>query len=326
MPELSVIVPVYDAEKYLPCCLDSILNQTIKNMEVIVVDDGSTDSSGAICDEYAAGDGRIKVIHKRNGGVSDARNAGLAVASGNYIAFVDADDYIAPEMYENMLRELKNNDLDIIRCGAFRVKGEKIIGSVGSGNLSILDGKAAMLKALSKNYGDSLWNKVYKTDVIRGVRFPVGRKYEDASTSYLLFANARRIGHLDRAYYYYRFNSGSICQTSFDPVSRWDFVLAYMERLAYAERNMLPCVAECKTLLIKAALSCLTAVYYAPDTDGSREIYEKIRELIRKYRCGAVYQSLNLKYKLYLWSFGRLDIVHKIGSRLSFLSKKMRKL
>ena len=112
-PLISIIIPVYNAEKYLPNCLDSVINQTYKNLEIILVDDGSTDKSSEICDEYAQKDFRIKLIHKENGGVSSARNAGLALVSGDYIAWVDSDDFVAPDYIEYMYKLLKEYDADI---------------------------------------------------------------------------------------------------------------------------------------------------------------------------------------------------------------------
>ena len=126
MPKISVIVPVYNVEKYLRKCIESILNQTFREFELILVDDGSTDSSGKICDEYALKDSRIKVIHKENGGASSARNAGLDVAKGEYIGFVDSDDWIEMDMYGELYRLIKENNTDISVCGINNIKRYKI--------------------------------------------------------------------------------------------------------------------------------------------------------------------------------------------------------
>ena len=120
--KLSIIVPVYKVEQYLNRCVDSILNQTYRNIEIVLVDDGSPDRSGEICDRYAKSDERVKVVHKKNGGVSSARNIGFSSSTGEYIGYVDSDDYIAPTMYEDMIDVLEKNDLDIVCCDAFIVK------------------------------------------------------------------------------------------------------------------------------------------------------------------------------------------------------------
>src|SRR5699024_4494271 len=124
---ISVIVPVYNVEKYVRRCIDSICGQTYSNLEIILIDDGSTDSSGKICDEMAAKDGRISVIHQENKGLSQARNAGLDQAKGEYIAFVDSDDYLSLNMYECLLKSLKENNADVVRCAIKNVyEGENI--------------------------------------------------------------------------------------------------------------------------------------------------------------------------------------------------------
>ena len=117
MAKISIIIPVYKVEQYLPECLDSVINQTYKNLEIICVDDGSPDNSGKILDEYASKDNRIKVIHKENGGVSSARNAGLDIATGDWISFVDADDYIASDFYDKLIGSSKDGEADVVQCG-----------------------------------------------------------------------------------------------------------------------------------------------------------------------------------------------------------------
>ena len=123
---ISVIIPVYNVEKYIRYCLDSVINQTYKNLEIIIVDDGTKDSSGEIAEEYAAKDSRIKVIHKENGGLSDARNVGLDVATGRYIAFLDSDDVISLDFYEYLYNMIKEKDYDIAECEFFRISSDDI--------------------------------------------------------------------------------------------------------------------------------------------------------------------------------------------------------
>ena len=313
MELISVIVPVYNVESYVAECIESIQNQTYMNLEIILVNDGSTDASGDICDQYAAYDERIKVIHQENGGLSAARNTGIKAANGDYIAFVDSDDYVGLTLYEDMLKLLKEHDLDIIEFTAFRDKND--------GQLEIYEKEDALRLAMHDCFV-AAWSKLYKRSAIGDVRFPVGRKFEDTATSYLYVANANRVGHINRCYYYYRLNPNSITQTSFDAKSRWDFVLGYEERLQYAIDHQLPYVDDCNSLLMKAVLSCLTA-YYAKPT-GNQVYYDKCKKMIETYRNDASYKLLNSKYKLFLWSFGRADWIHKIGARLSYLAKQVR--
>lgn len=321
MELISVIVPVYNVESYVAECIESIQNQTYMNLEIILVNDGSTDASGDICDKYAAYDERIQVIHKENAGVSAARNTGIESANGDYIGFVDSDDYIAPTMYEDMLKLMVEHDLDIIECTAFRNNGDTNIEGCNDGSLEIFNRDEALKMAMYDCFV-AVWSQLYKRRVISDVRFPVGRKFEDSAVSYLFIANTKRVGHINRCLYYYRLNPNSTTQTSFDAKSRWDFVLGYEERLQYAIDHQLPYVDDCNSLLMKAVLSCLTA-YYAKPT-GNQVYYDKCKKMIETYRNDASYKLLNYKYKLFLWSFGRADWIHKIGARLSYLAKQVR--
>ena len=321
MELISVIVPVYNVESYVAECIESIQNQTYMNLEIILVNDGSTDASGDICDQYAAYDERIQVIHKENAGVSAARNTGIESANGDYIGFVDSDDYIAPTMYEDMLKLMAEHDLDIIECTAFRNNGDTNIEGCNDGSLEIFNRDEALKMAMYDCFV-AVWSQLYKRRVISDVRFPVGRKFEDSAVSYLFIANTKRVGHINRCLYYYRLNPNSTTQTSFDPKSRWDFVLGYEERLQYAIDHQLSYIDDCNSLLMKAVLSCLTA-YYAKPT-GNQVYYDKCKRMIETYRNDASYKLLNSKYKLFLWSFGRADWIHKIGARLSYLAKQVR--
>lgn len=321
MEFISVIVPVYNVEPYIAECIESIQNQSYKNLEIILVDDGSKDTSGDICDQYAAYDERIKVIHKENAGVSAARNTGIEAATGDYIGFVDSDDYIGPTMYEEMLQLIKEHDLDIIECTAFRDKNGTILEGCNDGHLELFNRDEALRLAMHDCFV-AAWSKLYKRSAIGYVRFPEGRKFEDTAVSYLFIANTKRVGHINRCLYYYRLNENSITQTSFDPKSRWDFVLGYEERLQYAIQHNLPYVDDCNSLLMKAALSCLTAYYAKPV--GNRQYYDNCKRIIETYRNDISSKELNNKYKLFLWSFGRADWIHKMGARLSYFAKQVR--
>ena len=163
---ISVIVPIYKVEAYLRRGIDSILAQDYPNIEVILVDDGSPDNCGKICDEYAKKDKRIRVIHKPNGGLSYARNAGLDVAKGEYISFIDSDDSILPYMYSTMIKVIENNNLDIVTCGVQRIKpGEKIKETYGDGSVCIVDGREALINCLA-NDGAAVWCKLYTKKAI----------------------------------------------------------------------------------------------------------------------------------------------------------------
>lgn len=323
---LSVIVPIYNVEKVLRRGLDSILSQNYVPMEVILVDDGSPDNCAAICDEYANKDNRVIVIHKPNGGLSSARNAGLDKARGEYISFIDSDDSILPNMYSEMISKLEKNNLDMIGCKAQRVKKEKIKGSPDTNKLTILDAYDSLIDCL-KNDGGSVWSKVYKKEVIGKIRFPEGRNFEDTAVMFKFIANARKVGLLDKTFYNYYYNDNSITQTSFKAKARWDYVLARKDALDYTLEHKLPCVEECESMYAKALLSCLTAVYANGNTEEKLQYVPKIKDLlVRLRKKEGVYCKLNSKYKLWLFLCGKIDIVHILSAKISFASKAIKKL
>lgn len=183
MAEISIIVPVYQVEKYISQCIESILAQTFTDFELILVDDGSKDNSGKICDEYAEKDKRIRVLHKENGGLSDARNKGLDNASGNYFMFVDSDDYIAPNMAECLYQNIIKEDADIAACNFRYVFEEDVEEDFSTENKAeVLSGKEIFYNRKNeRNYGfwTVAWNKLYKAETFKNMRFRFGKYHED---------------------------------------------------------------------------------------------------------------------------------------------------
>lgn len=236
---ISVIVPVYNVEKYLVRCIDSLLEQSYKNLEIILVDDGATDQSGKICDEYALKDTRIKVIHKANGGLSDARNCGLDIASGALIGFVDSDDYIAPYMYENLVKTLHDTQADLAICRYKRFKGEKCTDAIEHiADIKQMD----TAKALDYIYSADgevftvAWNKLYKREVIADIRYPVKKVNEDEFTTYKFIANAKKIAYTSEILYFYFHNDNSIT-TKKNYLSNKDIYEALDERIEYLSQR-----------------------------------------------------------------------------------------
>lgn len=173
MPELSIIVPVYKVEPYLRRCLDSILAQTFRDFELILIDDGSPDNCGAICDEYAAKDSRIIVIHQKNQGVSAARNAGLDIARGTYLGFVDSDDWIEPEMYETMLATAREKNVDVVVCGIRHcdTDGKTVFEELLTEEYFAAADLRNTIYDMPNRLGGCIWNKVYNRDKIKKVRY-----------------------------------------------------------------------------------------------------------------------------------------------------------
>ncbi len=210
-PLISIIVPVFNVEKYLPECLDSILNQTYSHLEIILIDDGSTDTSGQICDEYAAKDERVRVLHKSNEGLSAARNSGLDIAVGEYFCFVDSDDYVSRELCDRVMKAFTDNDAQIISFGCKLVDdGGKIIGSTESIHNTVLNREDALRELVTGNINNYYWNKVYKRHIFDDIRCPAGRAWEDLATMYKLFLKADSIYTLSEELYFYRQREGSI--------------------------------------------------------------------------------------------------------------------
>lgn len=206
-PKISVIVPIYKVEAYLRQCLDTIVGQTYKNLEIILVDDGSPDGCPVICDEYAARDNRIKVIHQKNGGLSAARNAGLDVATGEYIAFVDSDDWVNTEMYERLNDVATSTNADIVTCGIVCCNGIDQKGTSANDYHIIKwkrDKALGYLPNPTYNIRFEVWNKLFKRSVIKKTRFKVGQIYEDVYFDRNVFFEASRIVTLNADLYYYR--------------------------------------------------------------------------------------------------------------------------
>lgn len=212
-PLISVIVPIYKVELYIRPCLDSILAQTYKNLEIILVDDGSPDGCPAICDEYARQDSRVQVIHKSNGGLSDARNAGIGCASGEYICFVDSDDWVATDMVEYLFRGVKEYDADISTCEHYNVYKKKMI-AVRRDNDRIFDGLDGLGALLRLKIGNYAWGKLYKKELWGVIRYPQGKLYEDVRTTYKIFQKCKRVAALKDCKYYYRQNDFGIVHAS----------------------------------------------------------------------------------------------------------------
>ena len=235
---ISVIIPVYNAEKYLEKCIRSVVEQSYKNLEIILVNDGSTDHSGAICDKWAKKDKRIQVIHKANGGQSDARNAGLDVATGKYIGFVDSDDYIHPEMYISLYEKAKEYSADLIVCGFDRVdaQSDTIIVNENMSNEGIVDKKEALINICRKVSFVFVWNKLYKRELFHDIRFPKDKFAEDLFIMPELYDRCTKIVSIIEDLYYYVQTPNSICRRD-RTVWHLDVVEAYYKLILLCHNN-----------------------------------------------------------------------------------------
>lgn len=253
LPLISVIVPVYKVEPYLNKCLRSITEQTYRNLEIILVDDGSPDRSGAICDEWAAKDSRVRVIHKENGGGGLARNTALDAATGDLIAFVDSDDYIAPDMFA-YLYSLMDEGVDIAECAFVETEGDDAAFSGGTGGTTVYSGEEAMAANIQNTvFRQLIWNKLYRREVVGDIRFPVGTKIDDEFFTYRVLGNANKLILSDRVCYVYRQQSASVMHQKYS-LKRLEGLTAKAQRLEYLRAHMPSLVEQAQEELTMACL------------------------------------------------------------------------
>lgn len=238
---ISIIVPIYNVEEYLSRCVDSLIRQTYKNIEIILVDDGSTDKCGEICDKYAQKDSRIKVIHKQNGGASDARNSALCIAKGDYLLFVDSDDWIEDETCEVTLKLAIENNADIVPFGWNKVydNGEtkkipiRILRNEPSVEECI---KALMYKIEEYGVCNFVCNKLCRKELYEDIRFPKGNEAEDQEVAYKLFHRARKIFICNQPLYNYYQRKGSVSKGKYTLSQTKDRLTIWFERLDFIKK------------------------------------------------------------------------------------------
>ncbi|MBO6016232.1 MAG: glycosyltransferase family 2 protein [Lachnospiraceae bacterium] len=248
-PLISVIVPIYNVEAYLERCVKSIQSQTYSNLEILLVDDGSPDGCGLLCDSLAEKDSRIRVIHKQNGGLSDARNAGLDKALGEYIAFVDSDDYIAPSFVRNLYEQLIATGSDVALCSYVTVTGEALEEVSDDPVVEVYDRNALLRNLYDANHEDATyfivaWNKLYKSALWREVRFPKGKIHEDEATTYRIFDLCQKGVYVKTPMYGYYDAAGSITREAFS-LRRLNWIDALDERIRFFEEKGEPELVAC---------------------------------------------------------------------------------
>ena len=256
---ITVIVPVYNVEQYLNRCVDSIINQLYKNLEIILVDDGSPDNCGRICDEYAKRDNRIHVIHKENGGLSDARNAGIDIAKGKYITFVDSDDYINDNYITCLHEAIINNKSDIaIGLHVIKYNTGITINKYPKSKNEVINAKEVFYRILyNKGIDLSAWAKLYKTELFKNIRYPKGRLFEDSATTYKLIDKADKISLVNEYIYNYMIRVDSISSCKFNN-KKIDLITSTIEMTEYIKNKYPDLKNACNCRLMYAYLSTLT--------------------------------------------------------------------
>ena len=214
---ITVVVPVYKVEKYIDRCVNSIIDQTYKNLEIILVDDGSPDKCGKICDDYAKKDDRIVVIHKENGGLSDARNAGIHAANGKYITFIDSDDYIKNDYVEFLYNLIIENDVRISICSHTVIYDTGLKIEKETGEFSVLDTKTAIKRILyDDNIDISAWAKMYDIKLFDDIEYPKGRLFEDSAVTCRILSKCEKVAIGSKSKYFYMIRSDSITNAKFN--------------------------------------------------------------------------------------------------------------
>ena len=234
--KISIIIPIYNVEQYLEKCIESVIHQTYNNLEIILVDDGSSDKSGEICNQYAMIDKRIRVIHKDNGGISSARNEGLKVATGEYICFMDSDDYLELDMYETLYELIKENDADISMVSFFEEVPNMPAKCKNSMKKHIYEDDVILQELLiNKNLQNVVWNKMFAKKLFEGIVFPEGIIYEDIGTTFYIFEKANKLVYLEVPKYHHIIRNGSAIETK-SIKSCIDLLNVIYERYLYIQK------------------------------------------------------------------------------------------
>ena len=254
---ISIIVPIYNVAQYLSKCVDSVLLQSYKDLEILLVDDGSTDKCPSICDEYTKKDDRITVIHKTNGGLSDARNAGIKIAHGEWIFFLDADDWVEQNAIETLYCFARENDCDIVQGNFYYAYKDYLLyrfeSSMESRNHILNRNEAMKELVVNERVKNFAWGKLYKASIVKNFVFPVGKYFEDSYWQHLIFHQIDKYGIVDDPIYFYRQREDSI---SGKPTDRYDDLIeGYRCRLDFIDN------------------------YYPQYADLMRKMYQKIYEL-----------------------------------------------
>ena len=327
-PLISIITPVYNVEQYLRQCIESIIMQDFQDWELILVDDGSTDKSGVICDEYALKEERIRVLHKENSGQADSRNVALQLAKADLIGFVDSDDWIESDMYSVLYHTLIENQADIAICGYFQDYKDISEASCAIGEVVVYNRDEALKLILEDKVIKSfLWDKLFHRKVITDL-LPKSYYYEDYATLFKWFINANKIAFCQRPEYHYRQRKGSTDHDA-DPRKKYHFFVAEQERYNYLQKHHL-LLERSKEFAAKVVMTGIqeTKGIARRAKDWEKDLYciKKIRQELQQY-LPVDYKELGLKRYIRLWKLQHFLPWYIFSLRLSqlFVFKKRNK-
>lgn len=319
---ISVVIPVYNVENYVGKCIDSVLNQTYQNLEIVLVDDGSTDNSGSICDEYMKKYSNIKVVHKENGGLSDARNCGINICHGDYITFIDSDDSIKKNYVAYLYELMQQYDCEMSICDFEYIneKGKVLNRVTNTGMVELFDRKEAIVELLnSSKINTSASMKLYKIQLFEGIRYPKGLLYEDVATTYKLILRCNKVVRGDVPLYEYLLRNGSITKQRFG-VRKMDMV-TNIETMCDDILQIYPDLEElCNTRIFSQYVATyIQATNTGCDNSIKRHLLMKIHSLSQKRL-----PCMSRKLQLYMIASKYCMLLFRVLTRVEFFVQKVR--
>lgn len=316
--KLSIIVPIYNTQAFLPDCIESILGQTYKNFELLLVDDGSTDNSLEICKSYAEKDGRIKVFHKENGGQGSARNLGLDNATGDYVGFIDSDDLITQDMYEFLVELIENTGSDVAICEktTFIEKSEINVDNSKSDEVLIMTAFEAIEHRMTdgKYVNDGPCNKLYRKSVFKELRFIEDRILEDTATTYKILDLSKKVAYTNKTGYLIRINPNSVSRMNYK-VRRCDTIMSFEEMVEFFSSR-----EEYQVFVPQAKLFANGAVFYNAGEFYLNKINDdKTKLLIKSHAKKQLkeYKKTKFKNKILLWLIANAFCIYGLFYKLS---------
>lgn len=299
-PLVSVLIPAYNVEAYVERALETVLGQTYEHLEVIVIDDGSTDRTLAICEEWARRDGRLHVVSQANAGVSAARNKALSLATGDFIGFVDADDYCELNMYEDLVHAAVHHHADIVSCAYYEEEAGNKVYEGDSGQSWIRDRESVLTQLLrNKEMRSTLWNRIYRRSLFEGVVFPVGKRFEDLMWLGHLFAQSRCSVFVEKPLYHYVYRHDSIVHNKANKIRRsYEVLNAMLVRHEMLPDDISPDVLRLsKTQIVKKCIHFMNHLTLLPPTKETERYAARCMRILRQ----ADYENLAFHNKLKLF-------------------------
>lgn len=310
---ISVIVPIYNVEKFIRKCVDSIIGQTYKNLEILLVDDGSPDKCGSICDEYARKDKRIKVIHKENGGLSSARNVALDVAIGDYVMFVDSDDWVEPDFCEEAMETIRKQGVSLVSFGYNNIHYEKKGDTYKrykrcTDRPRLLDSSEAIRNIILQDdvIFNFAWNKIYDKRLFEQVRFPIGKTFEDQAVTYILVNKAKKIYVSDKILYNYVRRNDSISSSWYTPRYCADRFEIWYQRL---ENIKVMCPENEIMQMQQLAIGAVEGIVYIKKGSEYNEALDDMHKFLKENKDRILNNNPSFRLKLYYYARPLLPLI-----------------